>query len=191
MIEVAHSFSRILCNLIISNSSFLLSLQALFYANKAFVVRKKAHDDNFTSVEGLDKVKTMQDKSVATSAWSDYDRHSSGQAYLITPWNVLRCFLESLLQVGCSNLALNGFLVLKFSFKWFRYMFFSCQILIKCLAKVIQVSTILEIVGDGVEAQLKSHYGKSLSDSKGLPIFSVSFSNLLGMQFFFCSFLFL
>ncbi|KAK1417650.1 hypothetical protein QVD17_26781 [Tagetes erecta] len=91
-------------------------IEALSYAKEAHRLRTKLFQKNFTySIEQHsdiigDNGEIMQkcgyglksfhmQRSVATTAWSN-DKGSSDFDFILTPWNVLRCYLESILQVG-------------------------------------------------------------------------------------------
>lgn len=64
----------------------------------------------------------------------------------------------------------------------FKQFIFKFQICVSCLANVIQVGTVQEIVGNGFEAEALLLWGKNISIFQGLPVFSVSFSTALGIQ---------
>ncbi|KAL8218762.1 hypothetical protein R6Q57_022135 [Mikania cordata] len=134
-------------------------IEALSYAKEAHRLRTKLFQKNF-----IYKIEQCRDimgdngdviqncryelksfymqPTIAAATWSN-DKGSSDFDFILTPWNVLRRYLESILQVG----------------------------------------TIQEIVGNGSEAETLLLWGKNISSFQGLPIFSVSFSTVLGKLF--------
>ncbi|KAL8258352.1 hypothetical protein R6Q59_030393 [Mikania micrantha] len=134
-------------------------IEALSYAKEAHRLRTKLFQKNFIyKIEqcsditgdngeviqncGYELKSFYMQPTIAAATWSN-DKGSSDFDFILTPWNVLRCYLESILQVG----------------------------------------TIQEIVGNGSEAETLLLWGKNISSFQGLPIFSVSFSTVLGKLF--------
>lgn len=93
--------------------------------------------------------------------------------FFLTPYNVLRRFLESSLQVkfSTSKICTSSNL-------------FIFKILKSCLANVNQAGTVNEILGNGLVAENTLTLGKNISSFHGLTIFTISFSSALGMQSF-------
>ncbi|PWA66399.1 separase [Artemisia annua] len=104
-----------LCERVIAKGSMI---EALSYAKEAhrlrvkllqkrFIYSTEQHNDIFGDNGELIKKRGYKLKSfhmhpsVATSAWSSHDMESSDLVdFILTPWNVLQCYLESILQVG-------------------------------------------------------------------------------------------
>ncbi|GJX34689.1 separase isoform X1 [Tanacetum coccineum] len=104
-----------LCERVIAKGSMI---EALSYAKEAhrlrvkllqkiFIYSTEQHNDIFGDNGELIKKRGYVLKSfhmhpsVATSAWSSHDVDSSDLVdFFLTPWNVLQCYLESILQVG-------------------------------------------------------------------------------------------
>ncbi|KAL8258316.1 hypothetical protein R6Q59_030357 [Mikania micrantha] len=134
-------------------------IEALSYAKEAHRLRTKLFQKNFIYIIeqcsdimgdngeviqncGYELKSFYMQPTIAAATWSN-DKGSSDFDFILTPWNVLRRYLESILQVG----------------------------------------TIQEIVGNGSEAETLLLWGKNISSFQGLPIFSVSFSTVLGKLF--------
>ncbi|XP_073125634.1 separase isoform X2 [Henckelia pumila] len=126
-------------------------IAALSYAKEAHRLRGKLLQQKFEySVEKITEtcdengeifeksnygIKTFKENDVMMIKGScDYE------GCVLTPWNVLRCYLESILQVGVVH----------------------------------------EILGNGSEAEVLLRWGKNISQFKGLPLFEISFSSVLG-----------
>nr|GEU88271.1 separase isoform X1 [Tanacetum cinerariifolium] len=104
-----------LCERVIAKGSMI---EALSYAKEAhrlrvklfqkrFIYSTEQHNDIFGDNGELIKKRGYGLKSfymhpsVATSAWLSHDMDSSDLVdFILTPWNVLQCYLESILQVG-------------------------------------------------------------------------------------------
>ncbi|KAA8545541.1 hypothetical protein F0562_020325 [Nyssa sinensis] len=143
-----------LCGRLISNGRLI---EAFLYAKEAHRLRSKLLQEKFKySVEQQSEVcdengDTIQKcrynlsafqmySSVATAVWSSDNISCDLEGCILTPWNVLQCYLESTLQVG----------------------------------------VIHEIIGNGSEAETLLLWGKKISCFKGLPLFIVAFSSVLG-----------
>ncbi|KAI3774516.1 hypothetical protein L1987_49074 [Smallanthus sonchifolius] len=91
-------------------------IEALSYAKEAHRLRTKLFQKNFIySIEqhndiigengeiiqkcGYGLKSFHMQPSIATTSWSN-DKGSSEFDFILTPWNILRCYLESILQVG-------------------------------------------------------------------------------------------
>ncbi|KAL1827171.1 separase isoform X3 [Daucus carota subsp. sativus] len=139
---------------LISNGQFI---EALSYAKEAYQIRTKLFQEKFMykidqqsevcngTGEVLQKqcysLKTLDIfSSVATAAWSSECVTRDFDSHVVTPWNVLQRYLESILQVG----------------------------------------SIHEIVGNGSDAKRLLLWGKNISCFQDLPLFTISFSSVLG-----------
>ncbi|GJY75849.1 hypothetical protein Tco_0480965 [Tanacetum coccineum] len=91
-------------------------IEAISYANEAYKLRskllgqmfifdntkvEKIFDDNGEVIEIKYSYKNFRMISVvAQTAWSPHKCSSDSEDFVMTPWNVLECFLESMLQMG-------------------------------------------------------------------------------------------
>ncbi|XP_074358633.1 separase isoform X1 [Apium graveolens] len=93
---------------LISNGQFI---EALSYAKEAYQIRSKLFRETFMYNIDQQNGQTMQEhyyslknlvifSSAATAAWFSECVSRDFESHVVTPWNVLQCYLESILQVG-------------------------------------------------------------------------------------------
>ncbi|XP_060167773.1 separase isoform X1 [Lycium barbarum] len=120
-------------------------VEALGYAKEAHRLRSKLLQENFqyqieqqNEVYGLTKFQIYD--SVAAKAWFPEGLSFDFDGSTLTPWTILQCYLESILQVG----------------------------------------TVHEMLGNGIEAKTLLVWGKDISCFQSLPLFIISFCCILG-----------
>ncbi|KAK4339952.1 hypothetical protein RND71_041414 [Anisodus tanguticus] len=120
-------------------------IEALGYAKEAHRLRSKLLQENFqyqieqqSELYGLTKFQIYD--SVAAKAWFPDSVSFDFGGSMLTPWMILQCYLESILQVG----------------------------------------TVHEMLGNGIEAKTLLVWGKDISCFQSLPLFIISFCCMLG-----------
>ncbi|PIN10712.1 Separase [Handroanthus impetiginosus] len=166
--EIKQAASDLISHVPLSSSSIFLSsylyynlaerlissgqmIEALTYAKEAHRLRSKLLQQKFEySVEKITQTFVENGESIEKSYYgiqtfkvNDFVVTKGSCDYegcVLTPWNVLSCYLESILQVG-----------------------------------IVQ-----EILGNVSEAEMLLQWGRNVSQFQGLPLFEISFSNMLG-----------
>lgn len=102
---------------------------------------------------------------VVTKGSCDYE------GSVLTPWNVLSCYLESILQVFTYLSYLKLLYEVTLCNRLFRIYLF------------VQVGYVQETLGNVSEAEMLLQWGRNVAQFQNLPLFEISFSCLLGMSF--------
>lgn len=163
----------------------LLLLKALQYAKKALALRKKILLRKFIYLskqqhEDKDNVVIEAVGSVVAEVWAHTHKSLNLEQTYINPWNVLKCYLESTLQV---------YRIVTISHFYTKIFFSSFGILYYChhSCNNTQVAFIHEKIGEGDEAEYYLKIGKSISVSSKLHFCEALFACHLGI-FGYCLF---
>lgn len=155
----------------------LLLLKALQYAKKALVLRKKILLRKIIYLskqqhENKDDVVIEAIGSVVTEVWPHTHKSLNLEQTYVNPWNVLKCYLESTLQVY-NLITISFFCKNPLLFWYIKLSHHTCN--------NTQVAFIHEKIGEGDEAEYYLKIGKSISVSSKLHFCEALFACHLGI----------
>jgi separase len=138
----------------------------LSYAKEAFHLRTKFLHKKFTYFHKKTcDVHVEAHGSVAIETWPDLSRADATIDSFLSPWIILRCYLESTFQVSYFVLRCSIHLVV---LEWLSYFCYS------------QVGSIYGLIGNGAEAEFMFRTGKIISHLQLLDSFEITFASSLG-----------